>query len=124
MCTQMKLINSTVESEPGEEFEANESPLNSLVEIQCNLSIVGLNVTLASICKLPVKLFGEIFWLIVNDNHNGSPRDYDSESWHRNSVLRLSQVCMFWRQIVLNTPRLWRFFLNIGTRYSRTRTSQ
>ncbi|KAJ6515326.1 hypothetical protein C8R45DRAFT_956116 [Mycena sanguinolenta] len=58
---------------------------------------------------LPVELLVQIFELAIHDDHT-----------HVEDVLRISQVCLDWRQIAHSTPQLWTGHLWVNLRKPRT----
>ncbi|KAF7377601.1 hypothetical protein MSAN_00182900 [Mycena sanguinolenta] len=71
--------------------------------------LAALRSMLVPIGKLPTELFVEIFKLVTVLDACFDPKYYSSENARTalRSVLSLSQVSSYWRQIVHNSPQLW-----------------
>lgn len=94
--------------------EANVFRINSQIrDLTCEReralgNIAKLRAKIAPIRKVPAELLVETFSLVAYGGELISP-----PSSYRKDVLRMSQVCTFWRQLVHNTPRLWTAFCDI-----------
>ncbi|KAJ7172041.1 hypothetical protein C8R46DRAFT_946892, partial [Mycena filopes] len=81
-------------------------------------ALAELRLTVVPVGQLPPELLAEIFKLAVETPIFASER---SERW--TYVLRLSQVCGHWRQLVVNTPQLWAEGV-VDVNFSRTLTDK
>lgn len=96
----------------------NDSQIQNLIyqREQEPETIVKLRATITPIRKVPTELLTEIFTFSLL----ADVRYYRRPSLQvRETVLRLSQVCAFWRQVALHTPHLWRAFFDIDAGMSR-----
>ncbi|KAI0640808.1 hypothetical protein C8Q79DRAFT_1122855 [Trametes meyenii] len=93
----------------------NEDPFvqarkSLLAEIETHLDAIlrlkGRINDMSPTIHLPPEILSEIFTLIAVDNYNAR-RWYHCGSSHAYKWIALAHVCRAWRDIALNTPRLW-----------------
>ncbi|KAF7361253.1 F-box domain-containing protein [Mycena sanguinolenta] len=93
------------------EIAALESRLAALVELRDGECATGaaLRSLIAPIHTVPVELLAEIFELTIynSDSHELPGQSSLQLPLHVRDAFRVSQVCRYWREIAIGTPRLW-----------------
>ncbi|KAJ7726492.1 hypothetical protein B0H16DRAFT_1332078, partial [Mycena metata] len=69
--------------------------------LECGI-VARLRAAIAPVHKVPAELLAEIFRYKCELGRYGSSMRSEIKN-----VQALSHVCMYWRQVAINTPRLW-----------------
>ncbi|KAK7048198.1 F-box domain-containing protein [Favolaschia claudopus] len=92
-----------------------DSQIATLIELreEERLSLVAMHYSIAPIRSVPVELLAHIFVQAVSlDKGN-----------HFKEVMQIAQVCVHWRRVALNTPKLWTGTICISNRKPRNGVS-
>ncbi|KAJ3873384.1 hypothetical protein F5051DRAFT_419370 [Lentinula edodes] len=86
------------------DIESLDSQIEKLTHIEDEIALLAsVSDILPPACRIPIEILSEIFELVCYPNHGRFYPQFDVVR----TTTSLSQVCVVWRQVAHDTPRIW-----------------